>query len=232
MLSIVLGRHDRNSDEGVIARPTRVEMHPKWNDKLLLFDFCLLEFSKDNLLEHTNGQHACLPPKGQQPPAGRQCYVAGWGKLGEQDRLTDKLQEIRLPILDTAKCNSDTSYKGFVRDDSMFCAGSMDGGRDACQGDSGGPFMCMNGDQPELTGLVSWGFGCARKNFPGVYGKISNVIDGWRRALVKEQLVRLMKLLTSQQPQKPPPQRQLLLPLLLLPRPQQLQQKPLLLQLL
>ena len=59
------------------------------------------------------------------------------------------------------------SKKGFVRNESMFCAGTFTGGRDACQGDSGGPFICMDGDQPVLTGVVSWGFGCARPNFPG-----------------------------------------------------------------
>ncbi|ENN82139.1 hypothetical protein YQE_00221, partial [Dendroctonus ponderosae] len=49
-----------------------------------------------------------------------------------------------------------------------MCAGSPYGGRDACQGDSGGPLVVDN----ILIGIVSWGAGCARPNFPGVYANV------------------------------------------------------------
>jgi secreted trypsin-like serine protease len=49
---------------------------------------------------------------------------------------------------------------------SMFCAGFN--GHDSCQGDSGGPIV-SKGCQ---IGIVSWGNGCGRSNFPGVYTNV------------------------------------------------------------
>ena len=52
------------------------------------------------------------------------------------------------------------------------------------QGDGGGPLVCE--DQQgfhELTGLVSWGFGCGRKDVPGVYVKVSSFI-GWINQII------------------------------------------------
>ena len=51
-----------------------------------------------------------------------------------------------------------------------ICMGRPQGGQDACQGDSGGPMFYQdnNGGNFGLTGVVSWGIGCARPNLYGV----------------------------------------------------------------
>lgn len=41
------------------------------------------------------------------------------------------------------------------------------------QGDSGGPFVCGG----QSVGIVSWGLGCARPDFPGVYTQTSYFVD-------------------------------------------------------
>jgi len=72
-----------------------------------------------------------------------------------------------------------------VYDETMFCAGYMDGGKDACSGDSGSPLICVKENKPVFHGIVSWGFGCARKDFPGVYVRVSTYVD-WINAEIRK----------------------------------------------
>ena len=72
-----------------------------------------------------------------------------------------------------------------VDPETMICAGYMDGGRDACSGDSGGPLICVENNMPVLRGVVSWGYKCAEKNFPGVYAKVNCVMIDRNQLLTK-----------------------------------------------
>lgn len=67
-------------------------------------------------------------------------------------------------------CNR--SYSGLLRDH-MFCAKGR--GQDSCQGDSGGALFC---DDKAISGIVSFGNGCDKPDFPGVYTDVS-VYDMW-----------------------------------------------------
>lgn len=55
--------------------------------------------------------------------------------------------------------------------DSMLCAGRVEAGRpDGCYGDSGGPLLYKG----LVIGLVSFGYSCGHRYYPGVYTKISH----------------------------------------------------------
>lgn len=42
------------------------------------------------------------------------------------------------------------------------------------QGDSGGPLMVADGSQWVQVGIVSWGIGCGKGQYPGVYTRVTH----------------------------------------------------------
>ena len=95
----------------------------------------------------------------------------GWGTTSYGGPSSNVLLEVDVPIDD------DCGYNGGITDN-MVCAGDSNGGEDACQGDSGGPLIMTNEDgEYELIGIVSWGYGCAEPNYPGVYSRIYPELD-------------------------------------------------------
>ncbi|XP_062995954.1 trypsin-3-like [Elgaria multicarinata webbii] len=105
------------------------------------------------------------------PVPGANCLVSGWGNMWTSGvKYADNLQCLDLPILSDPVCRY--SYPGRITSN-MFCAGYIEGGKDSCQGDSGGPLVCDG----KLTGVVSWGFGCAQQNRPGVYTTVCHYKD-------------------------------------------------------
>jgi Trypsin len=56
----------------------------------------------------------------------------------------------------------------------QICAGTP--AADTCQGDSGGSLVVQHDHKYEIVGVTSWGQGCGRRGFPGVYTRISKYI--------------------------------------------------------
>lgn len=114
------------------------------------------------------------------PPPGTWCEVSGWGATDPQvtDRLSPVLRAAAVPVLSLETCRKKGIYGGRQQQilDSMLCAGHLRGGIDACGGDSGGPLVCEKDGRLELSGIVSWGDGCAKKNRPGVYTRVSSFL--------------------------------------------------------
>ncbi|KAF2888225.1 hypothetical protein ILUMI_17948, partial [Ignelater luminosus] len=107
-----------------------------------------------------------LPNVNEEVSTGTPTVVSGWGTLTEGGSSPTQLQAVTVYIVDRNECN--VSYSGMITD-SMICAGVPEGGKDSCQGDSGGPLVASG----KLVGLVSWGNGCGRPGYPGVYTDIA-----------------------------------------------------------
>ena len=104
-------------------------------------------------------------------------------------RSFHQLLKVDLEMLSMQSCREDYKYPADWITSRMMCTFALVGNKtegikcdscnfqnqDACQGDSGGPLVWENTDRNryELIGVVSWGVGCASKNHPGVFAKLS-----------------------------------------------------------
>jgi secreted trypsin-like serine protease len=138
----------------------------------------------------------------ESPPV--KAIVTGWGRMREVDGdgidvLTGKkadpeevepkhLMEVKIPLVGTNACKEAYKTSTGVIDGRTLCAGVDDGGKDSCQGDSGGPLVTMDrGGLWRQIGVVSWGEGCGRQGFPGIYSRVS-AFGGWIRQTVGSDL--------------------------------------------
>ncbi|KAJ8289818.1 hypothetical protein GJAV_G00005680 [Gymnothorax javanicus] len=168
-LALHLGDHHLGIDEGREQRigAALAIRNPNYNSWDLDSDIMLIKLKKPVTL-NKYVQPVPLPSRCAAP--GTMCRVSGWGNTMDPAVSGDRLQCLEIPILSDRDC--DNAYPGMITS-TMFCAGYLEGGKDSCQGDSGGPVVC-NG---VLQGVVSWGYGCAEQNHPGVYAKVCMFSD-------------------------------------------------------
>ncbi|XP_034027768.1 suppressor of tumorigenicity 14 protein-like [Thalassophryne amazonica] len=133
-------------------------------------DIALIELDA-NVTLNQNVWPICLPAATYDVPTGREAWITGWGTTREGGFDAVALQKAEVRIINSTVCSSLMNGEITER---MLCAGVLKGGVDACQGDSGGPLTVIGpGGQAFQVGVVSWGEGCARRNKPGVYTRVS-----------------------------------------------------------
>uniref|UniRef100_UPI00398EFEE9 transmembrane protease serine 5-like n=1 Tax=Pristiophorus japonicus TaxID=55135 RepID=UPI00398EFEE9 len=140
------------------------------------YDIALMKLK--NPIEFSNTVRAiCLPRYHHHVALGKECWISGWGHASAGAyEVENLLKEASVPLISTERCNSSCMYNGAISP-RMMCAGYKEGKVDACQGDSGGPLVCEDVQAWHLTGVVSWGIGCAEANHPGVYAKVSEFLE-------------------------------------------------------
>jgi transmembrane serine protease 9 len=172
-IEVLVGWHDLGNDsEGTRYDVRSINMYSGYNRNTLDGDICKLTLSTS---VPTSRARPIALDATKTHIAGAKMTVAGWGNTDAfGSSFPEKAQEVDVPYVTNPECNSG-NYAGMITD-GMLCAGFPQGGQDACQGDSGGPmFMDVNGEVT-LTGVVSWGFGCAQPGSPGVYARVSHYL--------------------------------------------------------
>ena len=195
--TVVLSRHDRdkvNDGEVMEVREDGSLPHPEYDSFSNDNDFMLV-FLKSAPADDNNAKLVTLNSNPMVPPKGQEVTVMGWGDMSIRDdwtELSDVLRNVDVTAISNEECDASDgtiggwfeTYKGQITDN-MLCARARR--QDACQGDSGGPLVIKgvdsDGESDVQVGVVSWGIGCANRNFPGVYARVSRAYD-WIEAEV------------------------------------------------
>uniref|UniRef100_A0A2K6CML5 Transmembrane serine protease 9 n=1 Tax=Macaca nemestrina TaxID=9545 RepID=A0A2K6CML5_MACNE len=170
-----LGTPFLSGAEGQLERVARIYKHPFYNLYTLDYDVALLELAgpvrRSRLV-----RPICLPEPVPRPPDSARCVITGWGSVREGGSMARQLQKAAVRLLSEQTCRRFYPVQISSR---MLCAGFPQGGVDSCSGDAGGPLACREpSGRWVLTGVTSWGYGCGRPHFPGVYTRVA-AVRGW-----------------------------------------------------
>ncbi len=174
-IAVVSGRTALDSETGAQTHvdsqwsPTTPRGGPRWGAPSGSWDVAFLHLAKPA---------AGTPIKIAGPSeraawsAGRPAWITGWGSTSSGGHSRRVLRAAQLAIDADSRCSDPSSYGADFEPATMLCASAP--GRDTCQGDSGGPLVVAVGPgEYRLVGDTSFGRGCARARFPGIYGRLA-----------------------------------------------------------
>ncbi|TRY75247.1 hypothetical protein TCAL_01673 [Tigriopus californicus] len=129
-------------------------------------------------------QPVCLEEDPNKLFVGETLQVAGWGRTSEKGISSSHLRKVEVQVWENDKCAQSygSNAPGGITS-GMLCASSEK--KDSCNGDSGGALFQCNNDRCRQIGIVSWGIGCGRKEYPGVYTRVTEMIP-WIRKVMSE----------------------------------------------
>ena len=167
-LDVVLGRTRLSQeDTGERISVTDIVIHPGYESQTAFRDAALLQLATPTSVQPAAIAH---PADDALTDPGNRVLTSGWGATAEGGSMSDELRFVRLTARSEPYC--DRVYED-IDGKSQLCIGSKRAGEDSCQGDSGGPVVAGEGAALRLVGLVSFGYGCGRKDIPGVYTRVS-----------------------------------------------------------
>ncbi|WP_237151975.1 S1 family peptidase [Oryzibacter oryziterrae] len=182
----VLAKTQDLSKGGTRYSVAKISVNPNYNPFTHDYDVAVIKLSS-SVIGVTPAKLVTTSQSGLTAPGVNQ-YTVGWGNTSKiDDNYPIKLRQVQVPIISNATCNKSTSYNGHISD-RMICAGFTNGTKDSCQGDSGGPLLAKSGSSYNtLVGVVSWGQGCAMKNYPGVYSRLGySSINSWINGIISQ----------------------------------------------
>ncbi|KAJ9579985.1 hypothetical protein L9F63_004368, partial [Diploptera punctata] len=184
-IRVYLGDHDQFQEDespSIMRGVSTIIRHRNFDIDSYNHDIALLKLRKP--VTFTKRVRPVCLPQPNVDPAGRVGTVVGWGRTAEGGNLAALVQEVEVPILSLQQCRQ-MKYRPHRITPYMVCAGR--GIHDSCQGDSGGPLLVKSTTEQklEIVGIVSWGTGCGRPGYPGVYTRVARYAE-WIKRNIKD----------------------------------------------
>lgn len=183
LISVVLGEHNIETeidcDKGEVhcadpIKNIRVKesiVHNKYNESSQSFqyDIALIELKKSvHFTDYV--QPLCIAKEWHSE---KRYFISGWGLTEDETSSSVKLK-VDIPHYDYEECKERYGSIDVEITESQICAGGVEN-KDSCAGDSGGPLMVpINLTHWYAAGIVSFGYGCGTKNWPGVYTNLTH----------------------------------------------------------
>mmetsp|Transcript_10277 Transcript_10277/g.22279 ORF Transcript_10277/g.22279 Transcript_10277/m.22279 type:complete len:716 (+) Transcript_10277:153-2300(+) len=199
---IEVGRADL-SDDGDAFDPYSLETYHRYYESLIAEDLILHDAYDEDTYEHdlmlvkvhglSRFPALRLAPGRAEAAPSDSVTVPGWGAASNNSvkKFSDDLRAAGLDLIRNDQCGAKTvevkdpntfarstmSLRDYIFDD-MVC-GMPSGGRYLCHGDAGSPAVLRGAthEDDEAYGIVSWGYGCADFDAPGVYSRVSAGYD-------------------------------------------------------
>jgi len=134
----------------------------------------------DEAVDFTGADHLAPVALGTDPALyvdGQTMFTAGWGaSVYTGDQPLAVLQWVNVALVNQNTCRSNYLLVNMITA-TQVCAGYPAGGKGICTGDAGGPLLALDAGVYHLIGIASWSTGCAWKNYPSVYTRISAAAD-------------------------------------------------------
>ncbi|MEU8655179.1 S1 family peptidase [Actinoplanes philippinensis] len=163
---VTAGASDLDSRTAIVVKSVEVYRSPDFVTETSGDDWAVVRLDRELPLP-------TLPLTPDDVTGGR-FTVMGWGQTTETSlEQARQLHYATVPTIPDKECADAYRKAGveLVRDESI-CAGRR--GVDTCQGDSGGPMVRHDRlGRWVQVGIVSWGLGCARDGYFGVYTQIA-----------------------------------------------------------
>ncbi|XP_055843158.1 trypsin beta-like [Episyrphus balteatus] len=160
----IRGGMSKLSDKSINQQMKQIYKHENFNEITYDNDIAFIKLSGQLLGKNIK----TIKLSNSTVKVGQEVRVTGFGYT-EEDALdvSDLLREVKVNVVSSEECHK--AYEGQNNiTEAMMCAKGKGNRKDACTGDSGGPVVVNN----TLVGVVSYGIGCGRPEYPGVYAKV------------------------------------------------------------